>query len=113
MLRSTQRLTRDQIKEVAQNGDHCHQENVYLKYKTIENNNSLFAVVVPARAVRNAVKRNKVKRQARYVLTKEEDNIKPGIAGVFIFKSGSDKQEFKDLEQQIKDILKRVKILEN
>ena len=111
-MKSSSRLSKEQIKEVMTTGRAFHGDNVYLKVKTINKGfNSLFAIVIPAKVVRNVITRNKIKRQIRYILDQQISNIDSGYGIIIVLKTNIKELDFEDLKKQILNLLTQSKIL--
>jgi ribonuclease P protein component len=87
---------------------------IYLSLKIIRlaNNDNTFTAVVPLKVVSKAVERNKLKRRARHIFRKMLPEIKKGLGIIIFFKPGSEKLKFQELEEEIKVIFKKAKILQ-
>ncbi|MGB2762400.1 MAG: ribonuclease P protein component [Minisyncoccales bacterium] len=70
-----------------------------------------FGVVVSKKISNKAVVRNKIKRQLREILKKKTDTVKKGLDIVFLTNSGIEKENFKDIEQEVEEILKKAGII--
>jgi len=66
---------------------------------------------VSSKIAKKAVDRNKLKRKGRESINKIKNKIKNGYNGVFFFKKTSLDLSFKELEEEIKKILKKTNII--
>ena len=81
--------------------------NSFFQLKVSKNNldENQFIFIIPSKSIRKAVLRNKIRRRAREILKRKEDNIKKGINLTFIFKKGAEEQSYEELEKGISRVL--------
>lgn len=58
----------------------------------------------------NAVKRNKIKRQLREILTKELDNLKNGYDIIFVVRKNAQNAAFSKLEKAVYNLIRRANL---
>lgn len=66
--------------------------------------------VIPGKAIKKAVSRNKIRRRAREILRKKKGDIKTGNNLAFIFKKGAEGRSYKELEEEISQVLKEKRL---
>ncbi len=85
------RLSREGIKEIMGQGS-SRRSPLFLvkilKIKALLPNTTSIAIVVPAKVFKQAVIRNRVKRQIRGCLIKLKKELKPGYGAVFFCQTG-------------------------
>lgn len=111
MLPKKNRIDKKIFKEVFSRAKNFHGKLVSLKIAQIEEENPRFAFVVPAKIAKKAVDRNKLKRRLRYIVAKILPSFKKNIAIMIFLKKGSEKLNFKELENEITAIFKKSGIL--
>lgn len=72
---------------------------------------SRFGFVVSKKISKKSTLRNKIKRRLREIIKRELPEIKKGIDGVFISKTGLEKKGFQQLEEAVVKILTKARIL--
>ena len=70
-----------------------------------------FGIIVSKKISNKAVVRNKIKRRLREILKRKTDRIKKSLDIVFLTNSGIEKQSFKDIDQEVEEILKKAGII--
>lgn len=114
MFPKKERVKRTDFAIVLKEGRNIVSQNLNLRYVELNKDaasNSHYSFVVPAKVAKLAVRRNLLKRRARYVIRKLASKIKKSFLCVFFFKLGADKINFLDLEREIVDTLSKAKIL--
>jgi len=112
MLSKEYRLrTEKDIKALFKNSKSAFGIYSILKAKKNNQNNSRFAVIVGVKVSKKAVVRNKIKRQIRYIIKKNLENIQNGFdVGVMIKKEAVGKT-FKEIEDDLVNSFKKIKLL--
>lgn len=96
--------------EVLKNGKNFHSSYISVKTLSVPNiGKNLFYFVVSGKIIKKAVKRNLFKRRGRYIM--RSINIKNGYIYVFFAKKGAEKLTFKELKNEIVNLLKKAKIV--
>ena len=72
---------------------------------------SRFGFVVSKKIAKKSTIRNKIKRRLREIIGRGLPEIKKGIDGVFISKTGLEKKGFQQLEETVSIILAKAGIL--
>lgn len=68
---------------------------------------SKFSFVVSRKIIKDAVKRNRLKRRGYNIITKNKENIRDLFNCIFFFKKGAEKISFKELEKQVIFLLEK------
>lgn len=71
---------------------------------------SRFGIIVSNKVSKKAVVRNKLRRQIREIIRLNLKNIKNGMDVAIICNPGLEKKEYKEIENELLQILKRVKL---
>lgn len=103
MLPSSKKLHKSEFPPILKGGKVIHSPHLYAR--VIPSDNLKLAFVVPKRAIKGAILRNKIKRKGYNILKDQE--IKP-IKAIFFAKKGVEKLTFPKLEEEILDILSKV-----
>ncbi len=82
---------------------------IRLSYKENSLKNSRLAVVVSVKVNKSAVVRNKLKRQIRAIFKKYIKTPNPPLDLVMTVLKGADMAHFKDIENDIENILEKIK----
>jgi len=85
----------------------------FLILKLMENNSdqSRFGFIVSQKVSKKATIRNKVKRRLRSAVEENLENIKKGFDAVLIVLSGLEKKEFSEIEESLKSLFIKAKII--
>lgn len=110
-LPKKRRVDKILFKKIIKERKSFHSSFFSFKFILIKSSINKFSVVVSIKEEKKAVKRNFVKRRARYVLEKKLEDIKMGIAGILFIKKEARDVEFKKFENEILKILMKAKIL--
>lgn len=82
-----------------------------LRIAKIKKTEPLFAFVVSVKVSKKAVVRNKIKRRSRNIIRKLLPSIKKEIAIIVFFKKGAENLKFSELEEKLKEELKKARVL--
>ncbi|MHA1747421.1 MAG: ribonuclease P protein component [Promethearchaeota archaeon] len=113
MLNKNRRINKALFKKIFKKGRRFQSLNLSLAALYVPGIKSAFAFVVPERAVKKAVARNKLKRRARAIIYKNQPLLQEEIASVFFFKKGAEKLSFQILEKEMVRLLERAGILKS
>jgi len=86
-------------------------EHFYLKLSPTELDHSVFAFIVSSKCVKRAVDRNTLKRRARHIIAKKLSQTRPGFCVMVYFRTQSDRLKYREIEQELTNLLKKAKIL--
>ena len=106
MLPKKRRLTKELFPEVLSKGKRFNSDH-FLAYISHFNasGHSRFAFSVSKKVCKNAVDRNRLRRQGYSIVTKHIKEIPDGFFCVFMYKKGSHLALFSDLEKEVMYIL--------
>jgi len=79
--------------------------------ETINNPVSRFAIIIPIKVDKRAVKRNKLKRQIREIIKLNIANLKPGSDVIIMAKKTILGKEFNELRKDLEGLLKKTKLV--
>ncbi len=114
MLSRKFRLTKNKdFEKVWQRGRSFFLKEIGIKFSANHLECSRFGVIVPNKAIKDAVPRNKVKRRIREIIRKRENFIKNGFDLVVLARIGVKELSFKDLEERIDFILRKLGLLKS
>jgi ribonuclease P protein component len=106
MLPRHRRVSTVLFKEIMKDGKSYHTPHLSLRWKHMTApNQSRFSVVVPKKTEKRAVGRNYTKR---VVYTLLNPYLHKGIMGIFFVKKSFSKEEIPMIENQVKELLKRL-----
>lgn len=105
MLNKKRRLTKELFQDVLKNGKTIPGRLFLFKFKA--SNLPQYAFVAPKTLAKEAHLRNKLRRQGYYSLTKQ-DKI-PNVLGVFFYKKQDKIPIFKDIDEDIASIIRKLK----
>lgn len=109
MLKKIYRLTKDKdFKRVFQKGSSSFDK--MLGIKAVENGKrySRFGILVGTKVSKQAVIRNKIKRQIREIIKLDLKNIKSGFDYVIISLPAVDGKFYKEIEESVKNNFKKL-----
>ncbi|NQU83717.1 MAG: ribonuclease P protein component [Parcubacteria group bacterium] len=112
MLPKEHRLSKSkEIEKVYKNGKSFFSKN--LGVKTLQNNleQSRFTVVVGLKVSKKATKRNRVKRQLREILRLNVEKITPGFDVMIIALPAILDKDYNELEKDLSDAFKKLKLI--
>lgn len=101
------RLGTEEIKELSESKSFkiAHTPHFSLKFQERPEGGSKFAVVVPKKATKSAVARNKIKRRGRDVIREMIPDLPSPINAVLYAKKGADTITFKETKTEIASLL--------
>lgn len=70
-----------------------------------------FGFVVSTKVSKKATVRNRIKRRMRAVIASMLHGVKGGVIAVLVARPGADRAAFKEVDQTIKDLLGRARLL--
>ena len=111
MLPPKNRANRKLLIKILKEGKSFFSTNVFLKTIPISQNNPVFAFVVPAKTLKKATERNKLKRRARYIVKTTLKEIKKGLGVVLFFKKGIKNKSFYEIKEEVTQLFKKGGIL--
>ena len=114
MKQKKQGLSKEEIKTLFCNKSTKKLTNPYFSFfylKTNQKETTKTSFVVSKKEAKSAVKRNKLKRQARYIFNKLKNNTNTGYNCVLLFKKSVFTIPFLQLEEEIQKTLKKTYIL--
>ncbi|MCZ2845392.1 MAG: ribonuclease P protein component [Candidatus Bathyarchaeota archaeon] len=106
MLHKVYTLRRKEVKEVVRKGITYRGKSLVLK--TVKNKLpfSRWSFIVPSRVSKEAIERNRLKRLIREGFQKEIRDIKPGFDGIILARATALKQNYKEINKEIDNLLK-------
>ena len=111
MLPPKNRADRKLLMQILKEGKSFFSNNIFLKTTPISQNNSVFVFVVPAKAIKKASDRNKLKRRARHVVKTILGEIKKGVGVVVFFKKGVKNKSFYEIREEMTQLFKKGGVL--
>lgn len=111
MLPKAKKLIKDQFTTVIEKGQAFHSPFFILKISHQEGN-TRFGVSVPKKVAKTAVSRNKFRRQAYSIVGHFIDEIADNLLVVLVFKTGSEKLKFHELQEEIDKIFVKSGIIQ-
>ncbi|MCH8741343.1 ribonuclease P protein component [Patescibacteria group bacterium] len=102
---------KNDFEKVLKEGRWVKNDFLFLKWTFNNLKVSRFGFVVSRKTSKKSTLRNKIKRRLREIIKRELPKIKKGIDGVFISKSGLEKEEFQQLKETVSKILTKARIL--
>ncbi|MCX6764615.1 MAG: ribonuclease P protein component [Candidatus Nealsonbacteria bacterium] len=85
---------------------------LFLKIKNNDLKESRFGFIVSQKVSKKAVIRNKTKRRMRAAVTNRKNFIKKGLDIVVMAKKGAERKNFLEIEEELVNLLKKIKVLE-
>lgn len=110
MLPSSKRLTTPLFKSVMDKGKIFHSSLFNIKLLKIEGK-SLFSVAVPKKIAKNAVDRNRIRRQVYSALSSFDKKISSGFYGVLIIKALIIKSTFDEILSGLESLFVKTGLL--
>lgn len=112
MLPKANRIKKSDFPTLMKVGRGLASANFSLKYSPLPQTSqtSLFSVIVAKKVVKTAVGRNKLKRRARYVLSKNLAKIETGFQVAIFLRTNLLASPYLALEQELLDLLGRAKL---
>lgn len=111
MLSKQNRVNKHLFSDVIKKGVSYYTQNISLKITNTTNTKPKFAVSVPKKEVKTAVKRNLLKRRIFSILEKTAMKTKLGFASVFFLKKGAVGLPYSKLYDEVVYLLKKAKII--
>lgn len=111
MLNKQNRVNKHLFGDIIKKGVSYYTQNISLKIIKTEDNKPKFAVSVPKKEVKTAVKRNLLKRRVFSILGKTAVKTKSGFASVFFVKKGALNLPYSALGDDVVCLLKKAKII--
>ncbi|HZS43232.1 MAG TPA: ribonuclease P protein component [Candidatus Paceibacterota bacterium] len=99
-----QRTSRELFKRVMKKGRGRNSKHLSLKFLPLQADEKSFVAVVSKKNYKRAVDRNKLKRRARAIFRKLEENAAPGSYILFL-KSKSLLLTYQELEKEVADLI--------
>ncbi|MDE2030682.1 MAG: ribonuclease P protein component [Patescibacteria group bacterium] len=108
MLPKKERITKETFLSIMKNGKILSSPLFIFRYLTINNKeySPKYAFVAPKTVAKQAVLRNKLRRQG-YNALKQYKQL-PCVMGIFFYKKGSGKASFKEIKDSTKTILSKI-----
>ena len=94
------------IELIFDKGETIKKGSILLKFYDFNDNENGYAVSVPKRHIKSAVSRNKIKRQLREIISKQ-DLMRKGIS-FFIIYNSSEKTQFTKLKATTESLLNKL-----
>ncbi len=111
MLPKKRRVNTKSFKKIFKKGKMIKSDFFTLKILYTDGNLSKFSIVVPISVERKAAKRNKLKRQGRYILAKNIDDIKKGVEMAIFLKKETKGIKFVDFERELVSLMEKTGLL--
>lgn len=105
MLPKTQRISTNRFGEIVNSGKNLNFGAFYIK--TLPNDITRFAVAVPKKVVKGAIKRHFMKRRL-FMAIKNHINLFPAKDYIVFVNKEAEKMTFEEIDQKIKDIAQKV-----
>lgn len=104
------RVPRDQLKNIAQSGHRFKSGSVRLSFRENLENHSRIAVVIPSKAAKSSVVRNKLRRRTKEIFRKINKRFRKNYdIVVFFYSVGSYK--FEEFEKMLAAVFLEAKIV--
>ena len=103
MLSKDKKLNKNLFNKVFSDGKPLHSQAIYIKFIKNEEGKSRFAVVVPKKVEKMAIKRILLKRKGFNVLKDIYSDIKPNIDCIILFKN----KDVENLKEEIFSLLNK------
>lgn len=106
MLPRKNRLNKKEVENVFKKGKKFVGKFLILKIEKKEKRAySSFSAIVPIKVSKKSTDRNKIKRKIRESLREKLPQIKPGFQGIFISMPEILDKKFKEIDEEIKNLL--------
>jgi len=103
MLTKINRLTKDkEFDNIFKNGYSSYDKAIGVRMSTNQRKINRFGILVNSKVSRQAVERNRIKRQIREILKSQLEKIKAGYDIIIIVLPGAREKNYVDLEQSVK-----------
>ncbi|PCI20468.1 ribonuclease P protein component [Candidatus Wolfebacteria bacterium] len=113
-MRSKQnKISRQHFDELLRSGRSLHSPHVKLVYilNASDVTHNKYSFIISKKVAKKAVQRNKLKRRGYYIISKNKAYIKAQSVLFLFFKKGALDITFKELEDEITDLLRKAKLL--
>lgn len=106
-----ERLKRKEFQKVLEKGKGFKEDKIVLK--VLENNTkeTRIGFLITKKVSKKAVVRNKLKRRLREILRREKEKTKKGLDLIFIALPGIETRDFQSLENSVKKLFSKAKIV--
>lgn len=111
MLSAKNRADKKLLIKILKEGKSFFSNNILLKTLPVNQNNSVFAFVVPAKTIKKATDRNKLKRRVRHIVKTSLEEIKKGVGVIVFLKKGIKNKSFYETKEEITQLFKKGGIL--
>jgi len=112
MLAKANRLTKQKdIENVLKKGKTKFAKSLGVKYIKNDLYITRTAFIVSTKISKKATKRNRLKRKLREIIRQEAQKIKKGYDFIVLTKKEALEQEYKELEKELKGLLKTIKLI--
>lgn len=111
MLSKQNRVNKHLFGDIIKKGVGYYAQNISLKIINTTDEKPKFAVSVPKKEVKTAVKRNLLKRRVFSILEKTALKTKFGFVAVFFLKKGALDFPYQKLQEEVFFLLKKAKVL--
>ena len=112
MLSKQNRLTKKKdFEKIWKKGRNFFISEIGIKFLNNNLEYSRFGIIVPNKVIKKAVPRNKLKRQIREIIKLKIGFIKKGIDCVILARPGVGELSYKELEEKIELVLKKLNLL--
>ena len=117
MLPKNRRISREEFKlfSFAKNAYHSailsmfvYRQNVIVGTESAKKTESKFSFSVSKKVSKKAVTRNKLRRRGYVSVKKYLEHIPQGFFVHFVFKKGAEKSTYKQIEEEVYGLLKRI-----
>ncbi len=104
MLSKKKRVTKQLFLDIMKNGKVIN--DPFFLFRYVKSGNPQYAVVAPKSVAKQAVSRNKLRRQGYYVFN--QYTKLPSISGIFFYKKEAKNIDFKDIKKSIYSVLGKI-----
>ena len=105
MLPKNKRITKELFQSILKTGRTLSSPLFLFRYMSIPGMDTKYAFVVPKSVSKQAVKRNKLRRQGYNTL---RTLPLPLVSGIFFYKKGSEKTNLNEIKENVNTILKKI-----
>jgi len=99
-----------EFERVFKKGKAKKKDFLFIKFVKNDQNATRFGFVVSKKISKKAVVRNKVKRRLREAAREMLSEIKPGYDVVIVAQKGIEKQDFFQIKNQLKQLLRKINL---
>lgn len=111
MSKKGKKISKKIFKEILKTGKGFKEDRLIMKIFFSKEKSIKIGFLISKKISKKAVERNRIKRRLKEILKKEK--IKEGLYIIFIPLPGLEKKNFKELEETVKKILKKAKVLKH